>query len=266
MSYPPEEHLLRDLMIRGRRTPGTATNRIEAQPGLLAHGEVRLGVMATLLDVTGAGIALTAVAPDWIATADLSVHVVAPAVAGPIEVECTPLRIGTRSAVVGATLRDGDGATCATGRMAFSRIPGRATTATIADTSASDAEFEIIGGKPLVEPVTDRCGMVAVGPGQLVFDKSDYVRNSFGTVNGGVLALAAEAAAVSATAHEGVATDLQIHYLEQVADGPVAVTAEVVRTDGNGALCLVRIEDRATRALVAICDVAITDGSDRGAD
>ena len=123
---------------------------------------------------------------------------------------------------------------------------------------AHNARAEAEGGTPIEVAIADRCGFDIVGPGQLRFEKDPYVANSFGTVNGGVMAFAAEAAAVSA-AGGGDALDLQIHYLEQVGDGPVGVTAEIVRDAGDGDTVLadVRLEDRADRRLVAVATVGI---------
>jgi acyl-coenzyme A thioesterase PaaI-like protein len=263
MTYPPAVHLLRDLGFRSSRDGDTSTASLEITPGLRDRHGLRLGVLATLVDVSGAGIALAAVAPDWIATADLQTHLVRPLQEGVIEIECRPLRVGAKRVVVDAVLRDGDGVLSGTGRMAFARIPGSATRATVeAQSDRQPTKFAMDGGTPIDDSVLERCGMTAVGPGQLRFDKSPYVENSFGTVNGGVLALAAEAAAVSAAGglHEPdrQARDLHIHYLEQIGDGPVAVTAEVTRDDDAGHLCTVRIEDRATPSrLVAVADVLV---------
>ena len=141
--------------------------------------------------------------------------------------------------------------------MAFARIPGSATTATVPETSGDGSRGGVLdGGAPLVESVLDRCGFEPVGPGQLRFDTTEYVRNSFGTVNGGVLALAADAAAVSACGG-GRAVDLQIHYLEQIGDGPAAVTAEVIRHDDGDRLCQVRITDLADGRLASVADVVV---------
>lgn len=257
MSYPPARHLLRDLGFAGTGTREESINRITITDGLLGPIGVRLGVLATLVDVSGAGIALSSVAPGWIATADLNVHLVQPVFEGAVSAICRPLRVGARSVVVRADLTDEGGNLIAIGRMAFARIPGSATQAVVEE-AVSDGltSFAMEGGRPLLEPLTERCGMESVGPGQLRFEKSEYVRNSFGTVNGGVLALAADEAAVSA-AGGGSATDLQIHYLEQIGDGPVGVTAEVIRGDKFGAQCTVRIEDRSTGRLAAISDVRV---------
>lgn len=256
MSYPPDHHLLRDLGFTGERSAERTRNRIDVTPGLLGSAGVRLGVLATLVDVTGAAIALTSVTPDWIATADLGVHLIRPITEGIVEVDCEPLRVGVGSVVVTARIHDGEGTLCGTGRMAFARIPGSATKASIDDvTGGNPVQTGIDGGTPIVEPLADGCGFVPVGPGQLRFEKAPYVENSFGTVNGGVMAFAAETAAVSACGG-GNALDLQIHYLEQVGAGPVAVTAEVLRP-GDVALVRVRSEDRSTGRLVAISDVLV---------
>ena len=59
-------------------------------------------------------------------------------------------------------------------------------------------------------------------------DHSDYVRNSFGTINGGVLGAVFQAAAEAARPGQ-VATDLQIHYLSQVQTGPARTSGTVSR-------------------------------------
>ncbi|MEM7141255.1 MAG: hypothetical protein AAF548_09505 [Actinomycetota bacterium] len=260
MSYPPEHHLLRDLRFSGEYGPRHTINHLPVTDGLRADGSVRLGVLATMVDVTGAGIALRSVSPDWIATADLSIHVLRPIDGDMVDVACEPLRVGKGNVVIDATIID-SGVVCGTGRMAFARIPGSATKATI-DAAIDPNEVEtrppMDGGTPIDRPIDELCGFDVVGPGQLRFEKSPYVANSFGTVNGGVMAFAAEHAAVSATGG-GRAVDVQIHYLEQVGEGPVAVTAEVARDRGDGDLALVgvRLEDRSDRRLVAVADVMV---------
>ena len=257
MTYPSDRHLLRDLGFSGTRADDRSVNELVVTPGLRDDRGVRLGVLATMVDVGGAGIALHAIAPDWIATADLQAHLIRPVTDGVVDVECRPLRVGARRVVVEAEMRDGAGVLCGTGRMAFARIPGSATRADVtAVTDPATTRFAMDGGDPITEPVTEQCGMEIVGPGQIRFDKAPYVENSFGTVNGGVLALAAETAAVSA-AGGGSARDLHIHYLEQIGEGPVGVTAAVVRHDDAGQLCTVHIEDRGAGRLVAVADVTI---------
>ena len=260
-AYPPDVHLLRDLAVNGERRADLATNRLAHQPGLAdGRGSLRLGVLATLIDMTGAGIALATVAPDWIATADLSCHLTA-AVTGDATVVCRPLRAGSSTVVVGAEILDGEGLVRGHGRMAFARIPGRATRADVDHPRGDGTEpvlFSMAGGTPIDDSVLDRCGVRVLAPGQLELDKSPYVKNSFGTINGGVQALVAEAAAVSAT-DGSHAISQQIHYLEQVAAGPLRIEADIVRT-GPAPLCEVRLIDRSDDRLVAVADVTVAAG------
>lgn len=264
MTYPPEHHLLRDLRIRGTRTGDEVRNATEVVEGMRdASGGLRLGVLATLLDMTGAAVALGAVQPDWIATADLSAHALRPVRDGWAEVVCRLLRVGAGRVVIEATMVDDEGVDCGRGLMAFARLPGSATTATIGESTGEGGRARIMeGGVPLTESILDRCGFEPVGPGQLRFEKTGYVRNSFGTVNGGVVALAAEAAAVSAC-REGHAVDLHVHYLEQIGDGPAGVTAEVVRHGERERLCEVRLTDLADGRLAAVADVIVSVGESR---
>jgi len=265
--YPPPDHLLRDLAVRGVRHHDHSRNELPFQPGVADRsGHVRLGIAATLLDMTGAGIALDAVRPDWIATADLSCHLFDPP-AGDVSVTCHPLRVGASTVIVSAELRDETGEIRGSGRMTFARIPGSATKAAVASPRAEGREpvpFSIDGGRPLLDPVLDRCAIREDRPGRLVLEKIPYVENSFGTVNGGVVALAAEAAAASAVGEPARAVGLQVHYLEQVGSGPVEVTARIVR-EGAAPLCEVRLVDRGADRLVAVADVAV-DRSDFSVD
>jgi acyl-coenzyme A thioesterase PaaI-like protein len=257
-AYPPDVHLLRDLAVSGERRADLAANRLVHRSGLAdGEGNLRLGVLATLVDMTGAGIALATVAPDWIATADLSCHLTGP-ITGDATVVCRPLRAGTSTVVVGAEILDAEDRVCGHGRMAFARIPGRATRVGLDHPRGDTADpvlFSMDGGTPIEESILDRCGVRVIAAGRLELDKSPYVQNSFGTVNGGVQALVAEAAAVSATGGSH-AIGQQIHYLERVGAGPMSIDATVVRS-GTAPLCEVRLVDRSDDRLVAVADVSV---------
>ena len=57
MTYPPARHLLRDLGFSGTRADDRSVNELVVTPGLRDDRGVRLGVLATMVDVGGAGIA-----------------------------------------------------------------------------------------------------------------------------------------------------------------------------------------------------------------
>ena len=261
MTYPPDHHLLRDLGFSTESGPGWMTTRLPITPGLMGVAGLRLGVLASMIDVSGASIAIRSAVPDWIATADLSVHLIQQTHSPHIDIRCEPLRVGKNSIVVAAEIIDNEGELCGLGRIAFSRIPGSATKASIDELQTSEVRTirsAIQGGSPIHRPIAELCGFNIVGPGQLRFEKTSYVSNSFGTINGGVLALAADEAAVSASGGS-CALDLKIQYLEQVGGGPIGVTAEVVRSnsDASDMLVTVRIEDKENMRLVAVSDVTV---------
>jgi acyl-coenzyme A thioesterase PaaI-like protein len=68
------------------------------------------------------------------------------------------------------------------------------------------------------------------------------VRNSFGTINGGVLGAVFQAAGEAARPGQ-VATDLQIHYLSQVKVGPARTSGSVSRDAGGHSIVSLRAVD-----------------------
>ena len=76
--YPPEQHLLRDLRFSFEHGENNTSRAwLPIVPELCAdQGHARVGALATLVDVIGGGLAANAAAPDWIATADLTIHLV----------------------------------------------------------------------------------------------------------------------------------------------------------------------------------------------
>ncbi|MEZ5167425.1 MAG: PaaI family thioesterase [Acidimicrobiales bacterium] len=122
--YPPPQHVLRDLLITGTRLDDEARNTIPVHPGLCAVDGVRLGVLACMLDVTGARWPSPRSGPIG-STADLTASLIRPVRAGTVEIVCRPLRVGVKSAVVDTTLVDDEGVTCGSGRMSFARIRDR---------------------------------------------------------------------------------------------------------------------------------------------
>ena len=83
-SYPPDRHLLRDLRLSFEHgADRTSRAWMPVAPELCAaDGAVRAGALATLVDVIGGGLAAAAAHPSWIATADLTLHLMRVATAG----------------------------------------------------------------------------------------------------------------------------------------------------------------------------------------
>jgi uncharacterized protein (TIGR00369 family) len=248
-TYPPDRHFLRDLRIE---TEYPAADHTVARVAVDDHvrnaaGVASLGFIAAVVDVSAANVALIAGHPNWTATADLSITATGWLRDGAMVVDSRLVRAGSNIVIVGADVRDGGGVHVATSLLAFARIPRAA--------SASAADFDpstLVGQTRRMDPVqapapiplADRIGLKVVdgGAGVVEIPQSDYVMNSFGTINGGVLGALFQAAAEAAVPSM-VATDLQIHYLRQAGAGPARTVLTVLRAGTDHAVCAVDAVD-----------------------
>jgi uncharacterized protein (TIGR00369 family) len=99
-------------------------------------------------------------------------------------------------------------------------------------------------GIPLLQQL--RMRVVDAGEGAIEIDRTDYTRNSFGSINGGVIAIAAEAAAETLLTTRGnsfEAVDISVTYLSQTRVGPARTSAKFVRLDARHAVVEVRLVD-----------------------
>jgi acyl-coenzyme A thioesterase PaaI-like protein len=229
-----------------------------------AAGAARLGVLVTLADVVASDPALAACLPDWTATQALDLHAAAPLTEGPIVVDAQLLRVGKKVVVVEVGVHDGGGIEAfdalvsaigaeqevrlaGRGLVVFARLPGTAARgAFVADhdprrmlgqerqrTPAAllDDAYELMGISVLDAPA-----------GVVRMERTPYVANSIGTINGGAQAVHVEVAAEAAVPGH-VATDVQLHYLDQMRVGPAVTRAEVLRATDELAVVDVSILD-----------------------
>jgi len=256
--YPPEHHVLRDFRVTTERISRQLTICSSPLVPAIAHpsGRPRVGALAALIDLAGAATAIASVTPDWIATADLSFWSGDPIVEGPIVVAAHLVRAGTNVIVVRVEVGDGHGADdCATmrpagrGLMTFARIPGSASASSgrvIPESSPKQSSALPHSGFRL--PLFEQLGLriIDAASGVIEIDRTDYSRNSFGSLNGGVIANAAEAAAdaLVATTHTGfAAVDVSVTYLSQTRSGPGRTRARLVRADVHDAVVEVQLVD-----------------------
>ena len=259
--YPPEHHILRDLKLESERPErGRALSIVPLSPAVLSpSGIARLGLIGVTVDAAGALTALIEALPDRIATQDLSYTASGHARQGPLIASCRLLRAGQRLITVAATLADGCG----------SDDPDQAT-----PVGEAILSFSLIPNRPgnddlshLHEPVIERRTMAlaasgfgdtslwdAIGldvvdaaAGVVQVPMTDYVRNSFGTINGGVMIMAAEAAAElaaqDALGAPVAAMSLNYRFLDQTRIGPAQTQTTVLRHGDEGAVAIVRLID-----------------------
>lgn len=259
MTYPPERHMLRDLAISARRCEdGSTLASAPIHPPVCNElGFLRSGVIATVIDVAGASLALTELHPDRTATLELSYQSERPGRVGPLLASARLLRRGSLQVVVGVEVSDGRGCedlaqaeSIGTGLIVFRRLPTRDDHARIPGPAERGSRASLgLSGSRLDEPFLSRAQLrvLDAAAGVVEIDNHDYVRNSFGTLNGGMVAtlieVAAEHAARARCGSDLVSADLAVHYVGQSGPGPLRTRTRVVRAGREHAVCRVELVD-----------------------
>jgi acyl-coenzyme A thioesterase PaaI-like protein len=237
--YPPPQHLLRDLRLEVEHgEDGVSRARMPVVDALRNdHGTVRLGVLGTLADVVGGGLAALAAAPDWIATSDLTVHLAPaalPVAADGEWVHATGrvLRRGASTVVLEVDFAATDGGPrYGFATLGFALLPRRDINPVI--DRANSGRMAIAGPRSgFAAPLLDTIGLeLADGAGALRLEVAPYVQNSFRALQGGMISLLADVAAEhalgAATGTPMVPVNLQLTYLELGKVGPVETSARV---------------------------------------
>jgi uncharacterized protein (TIGR00369 family) len=240
--YPPEHHLLRDLGIEvehGGELASTAW--LAVVPEVLDDtGHVRTGVLATLVDVIGGGLSARAAAPNWIATADLTLHLVRGVRDGNVAAAARVLRAGRTTVVIDVDLRHDD-EPIGRATMTFSVLPRRDTNPVISFDDPAPRASLMVPGSGFRAPVLDllQVAVVDAASGVVEVPVADYSRNSLGALQGGVVALgidvAAEQALRAACGAPVRVTDLHVTYLALVRDRLRTATTVLAATPAFGA-------------------------------
>ncbi len=265
--YPPERHLLRDLPFEMDDTgPDAARAYLRLVPELFAAGRLDPGPLLVVTDVIAGLLVGRVIAPDWMATAQLALHLTNPPaepvqlaaeVVAEIVVDAVVRRAGRTTIVVDAALSSSGGAPGSLGdaQLTFVRLPRRDGNLDIADNPVRYGErvSMALAGSRMRAPFGQAIGLVDAeahvdGSSSVVeLAVTPFVQNSFGAVNGGVVASLA-AAAASRTAAEvfggdAIALDVSVTYLSQGRVGPLRAHAAVLRRTGPTVLCRVEVTD-----------------------
>jgi len=223
---PPDELGRVDRLIGLER--GEIGDRVVGRIAVADHtrapatGGLRSGVLLTAVDAVGGLACGLASLPAWIVSTNLMVVVARLDHVGPLRLDATLLRKGSAAAVAGVEVRD-EGA--GDRRVAH----GLLTTAVLEPAA---------GPPPLNRPVRLVPQPLAAPPGSLerafgidpgtgpvtTLQLRDDLRNRWGILHGGAIAVLADVAAERA-AGGGTAADAVLHYLRPARTGPVEARA-----------------------------------------
>lgn len=205
-------------------------------------GALRMGALATLIDVAAGTFSHEMVRPDWLATTDMKIHLQRPAMGDEVKILTRTVRAGRRSIVSQSIVTDGDG-DVAQGWVTYARLPRRDDSPPIEESSRvgrhlvyveeDEGERDDLDVYVGIDP--DR--VVVNNDDEVVFglDHSPRIHNSFGSLQGGAAAVLVERAATLAIEQRfgspGRVTDLHVYYLGQTRAGPFRVEGRVLRAD-----------------------------------
>jgi acyl-coenzyme A thioesterase PaaI-like protein len=239
-------HVLQDLgwgvTREGEELHGSSSVTPEMHvPGT---GHLRTSILAAWADVLAGHLAVDTIAPRVPVTLELDVHLYRPAPAdGSVHGAGKVVKAGRSVFVAEVEFTTGDGEPF--GFAAGSFVPAPDARLTI-DIPPNARPFSDEAPR-LSVPFAERAGCLRVAPGVAALTHSDEVLNASNTINGGMIALVAEEAALSLSLGATLAS-LDLRYLQPARVGPVVARAEVrhglgrveVRDEGNDdRLCVV---------------------------
>jgi acyl-coenzyme A thioesterase PaaI-like protein len=187
---------------------------------------LRTSVLATWADIVCGSLAVVALSPRVPVTLELGLDLYrVPVGLGEVRAIGRVAKAG-RSVVVSTTeLIDGEGTPVAVAHGSFMMAPG------VLD-DFEDLRLGLSDVAPLAVPFAERAGCTRLAPGVARIPLPPGGGNAAGTLNGGLLALAAEEAALSLGDAAGL-SHLALRYLRPVRTGPAVARAEVVGEVAN---------------------------------
>jgi uncharacterized protein (TIGR00369 family) len=217
---------------------------------------MQLGVIATLVDLLAGSLTIRAVYPDWAATANLSLYTTGRANTGRVSVVGSLVRAGNTMTVVDSNILEESGDSLERSRsigcalVAFSKLTRRKSPfkGEFAESLAHKHQFAF-EGSGLIQPYLQEVGARVLDEleGVVEVRMSDYIRNRFGAVQGGIVAtmadVAGQHAARAATGRLMLTSDLEIHYLSQGKVGPFRTKTTVIRVTDETVLTRVEVFD-----------------------
>jgi uncharacterized protein (TIGR00369 family) len=255
VSYPPERHLLRDLRLAfDHSEPARPRAWLPVVPEICdTDGAVRAGALAILVDVIGGGLAAETARPNWIATADLTLHMTAPATGGTVAAEGRVLRTGRTTVVLEVALSC-SARTVGLATMSFSVLPRRDINPDIGEARAPGWSTMARDGSELTAPLEELVGLrtIDASTGAVELPVREWAKNSMGALQGGVVGVAVEASAEAALRRAAgrplVVTDLQLHYLSFGKVGPLRASADVLHASNDRGVARVVLVDEGAEA------------------
>ncbi len=228
--YPPPGHVLRRLyisLVPDEREPGVLYSSMPLTAELFVDGRYRLSAIATMVDMAAGVMSVGITQPDWTATFDMATHRVGEAEPASTAEGVTRLVRAGKNIVVSETTVSSGGQVIAYVETTYSRLPWRE--GTLAAVGVDQPRHFGEGEEPLSAPLAETIGFFRGAPGVVEFDLRPLIRNSTGSIQGGVSAMATEAAALPLAGPGSSLQLLHLYYLAADRSGPYRSTATALQ-------------------------------------
>ena len=220
-----ERHILTELGFTIARTDVGIVGTSHVVPEMWVPGtdHLRTSILATWVDHVAGLAAIDVLAPRVPVTLELDVHLHDRAPSrGAVRVVARLLKAGRSVVVCGVDASDGRGNPIAIGTASFMVAPDPR----VELPSGASADTPVLSARRLAVPFAERAGCRRDAPGVAVLPRSPDGLNAAGTVNGGLIALAVEEAALSLTPGASLSS-MALRYLRPVRTGPAVARADV---------------------------------------
>ncbi len=211
------------------------------------HGGVRVGALLTLFDYVGGLCGGLAALPDgWVVTTNLAARLVARQQRGPLRIDAGVLRRGRNNVVTSVQIRD-------EGAQEALVVDGVLTSAILVPENGPPKWPRPLVLVPDEPPITmrieDWLGVQRIGDDTIEIELTEQLRNPWGILHGGVVAMLADYAAEHATGR--APTDAVLHFLAPNRIGPVRAVARLLGDE----LCRVEVRDEGAGRVTGVAVV-----------
>lgn len=242
--------MLMELGFAVRADGGLLRGEAELSP--LSHvpgtNSLRTSVLATWADQLGGLLAMKEMRPRVPVTLDLDVHLYRPAPGkGTVRAVGRTVKIGRSVYVAEVDFADGSGEAFAFATLSFMAAPDATLTAPLVTSIDAPPRARLLS-----VPLASRAGLKRISQGVVSLPRAEDGLNSSNTVNGGLLALAAEEAVLS-RAPGDMLSSLSLRYLGPVRTGPAVAIADL-----RSGLAQVEIRDSGREDKLAVTATART--------
>ena len=235
------------LSMREVAVPGSELTGVDGIAPAAPHlrgpaGNVSNGVLVTLLDSVGGLAAGLAVLPDWVVSTNLMMTTARFDHVGPLRVTGRTLRAGRKAVVTSVQITDDgrDGVIVADGVLTSAVLTPEGGPPAYGRPLVLDAPAPDPGAAPTLN---EFFGFAPRDAQSIVMPLADHLRNPWGILHGGAIAVLVETAAEHVGASGRRAADVVLHFLAPGRIGPVVGRATPIGARGDGEVVEVAVHD-----------------------